>query len=58
MDDDYSFGLNAWTKECALSYYSRGELYKVRIHINDIGTLTQDLYTLRCFKLKILERIQ
>ncbi len=40
IDNDVSFGLSAWTKEGALKYYPFGELYKVRIHIDDVGMLS------------------
>ncbi len=58
IDEENSFGLSAWTKEGALEYYSDGELYKVRIHIDDIGALVKDGNKLRCFKLEVIEKIQ
>ncbi len=56
--DNNSFGLSAWTKEGALQYYSKGELYKVRIHIDDIGALVYENNKIRCFKLEVIERIK
>ncbi len=61
LDEENSFGLSAWTnwtKEDALQYYSDRELYKVIIHIDDIGALVKDGNKLRCFKLEVIERIQ
>ena len=53
---DNSFGLSAWTKENALNYYSQGELFKVRIHLNDLGILTLG-DKLRARKIEILEKV-
>jgi len=52
-----SFGLSAWTKEGALDYYQKGKLFKVRIHIDDIGAIVQDGSKIRCFKLEVIEEI-
>ncbi len=57
IDAKNSFGLSAWTKKQALNYFSDGELYKVKIHIDDIGALVQNENKLRCFKLKIIEKL-
>ena len=43
-------------KEKALKHYNKDELYKVRIHIDDIGALVHSGGKLRCFKIEILER--
>ena len=54
-----SFGLSAWTKEKALEYYSKGELYKVKIYIRDIGAILKDNnMKIRCFKQQFLERVK
>jgi len=55
--NENSFGLAAWTKEEALSYYPDGKLFKVKIHIDDIGTIVQDGSKIRCFKLEVIEKI-
>ena len=57
FDTENSFGLSAWTKEGAFNYYSNGELYKVKIHIDDIGVLVQKSNKIRCFKLEVIEKI-
>ena len=54
IDNANSFGFSAWTKENALEYYSKGELYKVRVHIDDLGALVHDGGKLRCRKIEIL----
>ena len=56
-DEQNSFGLSAWTKEGALDYHSTGELYKVRINIEDIGCFVHDNYKIRCHKFTVLEKI-
>lgn len=53
-----SFGLSAWTENGALEHFPYGELYKVKIHIDDVGALVDNLNKIRCFKLEILERIK
>ena len=55
--NENSFGLSAWTKEDALQYYSRGKLFKVRIHLNDLGAMTYE-NKLRAKKIEILEEIK
>ena len=57
VDHEISHGLSAWTKEEALKFYSSGELYKVRIHIDDVGMLVPKNNKIRCFKLEILEKV-
>ena len=56
-DEQNSFGLSAWTKEGALDYYSKGELYKVRINIEDIGCFVHDNYKIRCHKFTVIEKV-
>ena len=53
----FSFGLSAWTKEKALQYYDRGDLYKVKINLEDIGVIIND-YKIRARKITILEKIK
>jgi hypothetical protein len=57
VNHEVSFGLSAWAKEKALNYNPDGELYKVKIYIDDIGALVQDDNKLRCFKLDVVEKI-
>ncbi len=57
IDAQNSFGLSTWTKEEALDYHLSGELYKVKIHIDNVGALTQNYHKIRCFKLKIIEKL-
>ena len=58
LGNSNSFGLSAWTEEKALDYYSRGELYKVKIHINDIAAIVHDNQKLRCTKFMVVERVK
>jgi len=57
LNEKNSFGLFAWTKNKSLGYYPYGELYKVKIHIDDIGALVS-YNQIRCFKLEVIEKIQ
>jgi len=57
LDNENSFGLSVWTKEKALDYNKKGELYKVRVNIEDIGAIVHKGGKLRCLKIEILERI-
>ena len=50
-----SFGISAWTKEKASSYYD-GELYLVKIMIDDIGRVVED-YKIRTNKITIVSRV-
>ena len=56
LDNHNSFGLSAWTKEGALGYYSRGKLFKVKIHLNDLGAMISS-GKLRARKIEILEEV-
>ena len=56
LSNDNSFGLSAWTKKGALGYYSRGKLFKVRIHLDDLGAMTS-FGKLRARKIEILEEV-
>jgi hypothetical protein len=51
-----SFGLSAWTKDGALSYYDKGKLFKVEIDLADIACMTSE-YKLRAKKLSIIEEL-
>ena len=57
LDEENSFGLSAWTKEGALEYKSNGELYKVKIHIDDVVAIVHEKKKLRCTKIEIIEKI-
>ena len=52
-----SFGLSAWTMEKALDYCSKGDLYLVKIYIEDIGAIVHDGTKIRCFRQTFLEKI-
>ena len=56
-NEENSFGLSAWTKEEALYYHSKGELYKVKIAIDDIGCFVHNNNKIRCHKLTVLKKI-
>ena len=55
---DNSFGLSAWTKEGALGYHSSGDLYLVKINIEDIGCITKLGNKIRAKKITIVEKIK
>ncbi len=57
LNANNSFGLSAWTKEEALDYKSNGELYKVKVHIDDVVAIVHEKKKLRCTKIQILEKI-
>ena len=57
LDNENSFGLSAWTKEGALEYKNDGELYKVRVHIDDVSAIVHEKKKLRCTKIEILENV-
>ncbi len=57
LNEQNSFGLSAWTKEGALDYKSNGELYKVRVHIDDVVAIVYEKKKLRCTKIEIIEKI-
>lgn len=53
-----SFGLSAWDEDGAKDHWPNGELYKVRIDIDDIGAIVYEWNKIRCTKLTVLERIK
>lgn len=59
-----SYGLSAWSKKGALSYYDRGKLFKVEIDLEDIACIVTDLAGLnyggkiRATKIKVLEEVK
>ena len=56
-DEEASFGLSAWTRENALRYYSRGDLYEVRIHIDD-AVKVYNYHKIRCSKFKVVKKLR
>jgi len=58
LDEENSFGLSAWTKEGALKHKSNGELYKVKLHIDDVVAIVHEKKKLRCTKIEIVEKIK
>jgi len=52
-----SFGLSAWTREGALSY-CKEKLFRVKINIEDIGSIIHNSNKVRCFRLTILEEVK
>ena len=57
MDEENSFGLSAWTEKGAKKFISDGELYRVKIYVDDIGAMVHDGKKIRCRKQEILERV-
>src|SRR3972149_3563536 len=55
-NEENSFGLSAWTKEGALDYHSKGELYKVKIAIDDIGCFVIFNNSIHMIKLALNEK--
>ena len=56
VNDDFSFGLSAWTLESAKKYCDE-KIIKVQIAIKDLGAIVHDGNKLRCFKFKVLEEV-
>ena len=57
LNEENSFGLSVWTKEGALDYKSDGELYRVKIHIDDVVAIVHEKKKLRCTKIEIIEKV-
>ena len=57
LDEENSFGLSVWTKKDAIEFYPNGELYKVKIHIDDLAAVVHNNCKLRCSKIEIIEKI-
>ena len=55
--NENSFGLSAWTKEGALSYYNRGELYEVEIRIEDVAAVVHENEKIRASKIKVIKKL-
>ena len=58
MDENNSFGLSAWTEEGAKSFIPGGELYRVKIYIDDIGAMVHDGKKIRCRRQTFVERVK
>jgi hypothetical protein len=56
INEENSFGLSAWTKYEALGYH-QGNLYKVKINIEDIGCFVHNNGKIRAKKITILEKL-
>ena len=52
-----SYGLSAWTLEKAKSHVPNGELYRVKIYLDDIGAMVHDGKKIRCKRQEFLERV-
>jgi hypothetical protein len=57
IDIENSFGLSAWTKDGALSYYREGKLFKVEIALEDLAAIVHEGKKIRASKIKIIEEI-
>ena len=57
MYQENSFGLSAWTEKGAKEFISNGELYRVKIYVDDIGAMVHDGKKIRCRRQEILERV-
>ena len=57
MRQENSFGLSAWTREGAESHVPGGELYRVKIYVDDIGAMVHDGRKIRCKRQEFIERI-
>ena len=58
MDEKNSFGLSAWTEEGAREFIPGGELYRVKIYIDDIGAMVHDGKKIRCRRQTFVERVK
>ena len=57
LNNENSFGLSAWTRDKALEYHSNGDLFKVKIHLDNVLALVHDHYKLRCDKIFVVEKV-
>ena len=57
MNENNSFGLSAWTEEGAREFIPGGELYRVKIYIDDIGAMVHDGKKIRCRRQTFVERV-
>ena len=57
FNEENSFGLSVWTKKDAIEFYPNGELYKVKVHIDDLAAVVHYNHKLRCSKIEIIEKI-
>jgi len=57
MNNENSFGLSAWTKEKAVNYHNSGELYKIKVHLDDVVAIVHEKKKLRCSKIEVIEKI-
>lgn len=54
----FSFGLSAGvSKDWVSYYYPEGEVYQVKIPIDQIGCVTKINNTIRCYELEVLDRL-
>ena len=58
IDEENSFGISAWTKDRALSYYNKGKLFKVEIDLEDIAAIAFEEKKIRASRIKILEEVE
>ena len=52
-----SFGLSAWTSSGAKDYCGIGDLYEVRVRIEDVGALVHGGNKLRCKRIEVVRKI-
>ena len=57
MNNENSFGLSAWTKEKAVNYHNSGELYKIKVHLDDVVAIVHEKKKLRCSSIEVIEKI-
>ena len=57
LGEENSFGLSAWTKEEAINYHNNGELYKIKVHLDDVVAIVHKKKKLRCSRIEVIEKI-
>jgi hypothetical protein len=57
LGEENSFGLSAWTKEEAINYHNNGELYKIKVHLDDVVAIVHEKKKLRCSRIEVIEKI-
>jgi ribosomal protein L24E len=57
LNEENSFGLSAWTKEEAINYHNNGELYKIKVHLDDVVAIVHEKKKLRCSRIEVIEKI-
>ncbi len=56
-EEEYSFGLSAWTYEKAKEYCNQ-KIIKLKIYYKDVARLVHDNGKIRCTRFEVLEEVE